>query len=174
MSDSPLSHRGYPLGDEPLDQLEPKMNSEPNLYYFCTPRTEQTVDLPVEFVSVQEFVDDETACRTLWDLVSANFRTRGKFLNIWPNVRYVAIVRNEDGQVDGLLLVSAPINWQIDYVVTRPEARGRGVATVLVKTALNYAARLNVPYVMLTSKESLRPLYESCGFAVVNGVECVA
>jgi GNAT superfamily N-acetyltransferase len=83
-------------------------------------------------------------------------------------VRFVCVHRNPDGDVDGLLLVSAPINWQIDYVVVDPSARGQGVATALVKAALNHACSLKVPYVMLTSKESLRPLYESCGFTVVN------
>jgi GNAT superfamily N-acetyltransferase len=149
------------------------MNSETNLYYFCSPRSERPVDLPVEFLPVHDFIEDEPACRALWELVGDNFRTRGKFLTVWPSVRFVVVARNDIGEIDGLLLISAPINWQIDYVVVRPEARGGGVATALVKTALNHAARFEVPYVMLTSKESLRPLYESCGFSVINAV-CAA
>ena len=66
------------------------------------------------------------------------------------------------------LLVTAPVNWQIDYVVVRPDVRGSGVAGALVKAALNEAFRTNVPYVMLTSRESLRPLYEGCGFTPIE------
>jgi predicted GNAT family N-acyltransferase len=42
------------------------------------------------------------------------------------------------------------------------------VGTTLVKAALSQAYLHRAPYVMLTSKESLRPLYEGCGFRVVN------
>jgi ribosomal protein S18 acetylase RimI-like enzyme len=150
------------------------MSPESDLYYFCMPRSEQTVDLPVEFLSTQEFLTDEPACKALWDLIGSQFRTRGKFLTIWPSVRYVALCRESDGAVAGFLLISAPVNWQIDYVVVRPECRGRGIATALVKAALNEALVRRVPYVMLTSRESLRPLYESCGFQVVGAPELVA
>ena len=64
-------------------------------------------------------------------------------------------------------MISAPVNWQIDYVVVRPESRGKGIGSKLVEAALGQAYLHKVPYVMLTAKESLRPLYESCGFAVV-------
>ena len=40
--------------------------------------------------------------------------------------------------------------------------------SALVHTALNQAYLHKTPYVMLTSKETLRPLYESCGFEVVR------
>ncbi len=144
------------------------MNPEKNLYYICTPTVEQLIHLPVQVLSVQEFLADEPACTALWTMVSDHFRTRSKFLAIWPNVRYVAMYRNPEGQVLGLLLISALVNWQIDYVVVHPAAQGSGAATALIKAALNAAYRLNVPYVMLTSKESLRPLYESCGFRPAN------
>jgi predicted GNAT family N-acyltransferase len=69
-----------------------------------------------------------------------------------------------------MLLVSAPLNWQIDYVVVRDDARGQGIATSLVNATVNQALARHVPYVMLTSKESLRPLYaEQCGFTPVAG-----
>ena len=144
------------------------MAPEPELYYFCKPVEVRPVALPVEFVGVQEFLADEPACRALWEFASTQFRTRGKFLTVWQTVRHVVLHRNTDGQVDGLLLVTAPVNWQIDYVVVRPEARGQGIAAALIQTALNHACRQGVPYVMLTSKESLRSLYESCGFEVVR------
>jgi GNAT superfamily N-acetyltransferase len=147
------------------------MNPEKNLYYICTPTGEQPVHLPVQVVPVQEFLGDEPACTMLWTLVSDHFRTRGKFLAVWPNVRYVAIYRNPEGQVMGLLLISALVNWQIDYVVVHPAGRGSGAATAMIKAALNAAYRLGVPYVMLTSKESLRPLYEACGFRSANITE---
>ena len=141
---------------------------EPDLHYYCAPTGEHVVDLPIDFVSTQDFLADEAACKALWDLVSTQFRTRGKFLTVWSHVRFVAMHRNANDDVVGLLLVSAPINWQIDYVVVNPIARGQGVAAALVKSTLNEAYARNVPYVMLTSRESLRPLYEGCGFNVVS------
>jgi ribosomal protein S18 acetylase RimI-like enzyme len=154
--------------------MEAEMADEMSLNYFCIPRAELHVHLPVEILSTQEFLRGESDCKALWEMVSTHFRTRGKFLAIWQNVRYIAVNRDDDGQVAGLLLISAPINWQIDYVVVRPEARGSGIATALVRAALNLAAQLEVPYVMLTSRESLRPLYESCGFTVINAVHLVS
>ena len=143
--------------------------TEPELHYYWAPEGDLPVDLPVRFLPVQDFLADEPACKALWDLVGTNFRTRGKFLTVWPGVRYVAVYRLPGGAVGGLLLVTAPINWQIDYVVVHPDARGRGVAANLVRATLNEAFTRNVPYVMLTSREELRPLYEgSCRFTVVN------
>ena len=144
------------------------MTPEPDLYYFCKPAGLRPLTRPVEFLSVQEFLADEPACRALWDYATSQFRTRGKFLTIWQTVRYVALHRDAAGQADGLLLVTSPVNWQIDYVVVRPDARGQGIAATLLIATLNQAYRLGVPYVMLTSKESLRPLYEGCGFEVVS------
>jgi ribosomal protein S18 acetylase RimI-like enzyme len=154
--------------------METNMADESNFHYFCAPRLDLDVHLPVEILTTQEFLQGESDCKVLWDLVSTQFRTRSKFLTIWSSVRYVVLHRDDEGQILGLLLISAPINWQIDYVVVRPEARGLGVATALVRAALNFAAQRDVPYVMLTSRESLRPLYESCGFTVVNAPELVA
>jgi len=148
--------------------------TEPELHYYCAPSGDLPNDLPVRFLSVQDFLADESACKALWDLIAGQFRTRSKFLMIWPNVRFVAVHRGPGGVPCSFLLVSAPINWQIDYVVVHPDARGRGVAAGLVRAALNEAFRRNVPYVMLTSRESLRPLYEGCGFTVVSAPALVA
>jgi ribosomal protein S18 acetylase RimI-like enzyme len=148
--------------------------NEPELHYYHAPAGELANDLPVRFLSVQDFLADEGACKALWDLIGTQFRTRSKFLTVWPNVRFVGVYRGLGGAVQGFLLVSAPINWQIDYVVVHPDARGRGVAGGLVRAALNEAFRRSVPYVMLTSRESLRPLYEGCGFTVVNAPALVA
>lgn len=144
------------------------MPTEPELYYLCRPATARAHEHLVEFLALPDFLADEPACRALWEMIGTQFHTRGKFLAVWPGVRFVAVHRDDDGAADGLLLVNAPINWQIDYVVVRPDRRGRGIAAALVVEALNQAHRRGVPYVMLTSKESLRPLYESCGFTVVG------
>ena len=81
-----------------------------------------------------------------------------------------SLVYRQGDTVGGLLLVSAPVNWQIDYVVVCKEMRGRGIATSLVNETLNQALARKVPYVMLTSKASLRPLYEGQGgFTVLGG-----
>jgi GNAT superfamily N-acetyltransferase len=143
------------------------MAAEAELYYQCRPDRPRPAGRPVEFLSAAEFLADEPACRALWELVSTQFRTRSKFLAVWAGVRFVAVSRDGDGAADGFLLVNAPVNWQLDYVVVRPDRRGLGVAAALVTEALNQAFRQGVPYVMLTSRESLRPLYEGCGFEVV-------
>jgi GNAT superfamily N-acetyltransferase len=142
--------------------------AEPELHYFCKPTALQPVARPIEFLTVQEFLADESACKCLWELVSTQFRTRGKFLAVWPGVRFVALHRNAEGAADAFLLVNAPINWQIDYVVVAAEARGQGIASALVCETVNQALLRGAPYVMLTSKESLRPLYEACGFTPVE------
>ena len=144
------------------------MSTESELHYFCKPTNVRPVGLPVEFLTVQEFLADELCCVTVWEMIGQQFHTRSKFLAIWRGVRYVAVHRDAAGRVDGFLLVTTPVNWQIDYVVVRPDCRGRGIASALVHTALNQAYLHKTPYVMLTSKETLRPLYESCGFEVVR------
>jgi GNAT superfamily N-acetyltransferase len=147
------------------------MPTEPDLYYLYQPTEPRTAGLPIAFLSVSEFLQDEPACKMLWDLVSTQFRTRGKFLAIWSGVRFIAIHRDADGMVDGFLLINTPVNWQIDYVVVRPDSRGQGIAAALVTEALNQAFHHRVPYVMLTSKPNLRPLYESCGLTVAGSSE---
>jgi GNAT superfamily N-acetyltransferase len=142
--------------------------SEHELHYYCKPTVLRPVAHAIEFLTAQEFVADEPACKRLWELIGTQFRTRGKFLAVWPGVRYLAIHRAADGSLDGFLLINAPINWQIDYVVVAAESRGRGIASALVTEAANQALLRGVPYVMLTSKESLRPLYEACGFLPVE------
>jgi ribosomal protein S18 acetylase RimI-like enzyme len=145
------------------------VSADPDLYYLCRPTAAPPTTRPgVEFVPVREFLADEPACKMMWELLDTQFRTRSKFLAIWPCVSFVAVHRDPDGALDGFLLVSAPVNWQIDYVVVRPDSRGQGIASTLVKTAVAHAYLHQVPYVMLTSKESLRPLYEGCGFRVVG------
>ena len=141
---------------------------EPELHYFCKPTVLRPVARTIEFLITQEFVADEPACKRLWELVSTQFRTRGKFLAVWPGVRFVALHRDPDGRADGFLLVNAPINWQIDYVVVCAESRGQGIAAALVTETANQAFLRSAPYVMLTSKASLRPLYESCGFTPIE------
>jgi ribosomal protein S18 acetylase RimI-like enzyme len=149
------------------DYRPPAGSGEGELYYIHVPDRPRAVGQPVEFLTVGELLEDEPACRALWDMLSSCFKTRSKFLAIWPCVRYVAVHRR-DGEVVGALLVSAPLNWQIDYVAVRPEWRGRGIAAALVAEAVNQALAREVPYVMLTSREGLRGLYEGvCGFTPV-------
>ncbi len=145
------------------------MSDEATLHYFRQPSSQQAVRLPIEFVTVQHFTAAEKDCLCLWDMVATQFRTRSKFLMIWPHVRYLCLHRTAAGELDGFALVSTPLNWQIDYVVVHPQSRGQGIASALVQTALNEAHRAKTPYVMLTSRDGLRALYEGeCGFRVVN------
>ncbi len=144
------------------------MSKQPELHYLCRPEHLHPTPLPVEFLPVTEFLSDEPACKQLWELVATQFNTRSKFLAIWSGVRFVCVHRAQDGSADGFLLINAPVNWQIDYVVVRPDARGQGIAHALIVEAVNQAFTRGVPYVMLTSKPELRPLYESCGFIVIE------
>jgi GNAT superfamily N-acetyltransferase len=147
------------------------MPAEANLYYLHVPSQRRAIAHEVAFLPVHEFLADEEACRALWDMVSSQFRTRGKFLAIWQSVRFIAVHRDRVG-VAGLLLVSTPLNWQIDYVVVREDKRGQGIATSLVNETTNQALVHQVPYVMLTSRASLRSLYEQqCGFIPVAGAD---
>jgi GNAT superfamily N-acetyltransferase len=152
------------------------MSAEAELYYLCQPNGERPVAHPVTFLSVQAFLTDEPACRALWDFIATQFRTRHKFLTIWQTVRHVAMIQDPStAMIKGMLLVTSPVNWQIDYVVVHPDARRQGIAAALVKQTVNEAYRRGVPYVMLTSKESLRPLYEGeCGLTVVGRRELPA
>lgn len=134
----------------------------------CKPAGQRPVPVPVEFLTAQQFLADESACRALWDLVATQFRTRSKFLAVWRCVSFVTLHRNAAGVPDAMLLVSAPVNWQVDYVVVSPDARGKGLATAMLAATHNEAAARGVPYVMLTSRPDLRPLYEACGFQVVR------
>jgi ribosomal protein S18 acetylase RimI-like enzyme len=143
------------------------MAAESDLFYFHRPTAPRPVRLPVEFLTTQELLTDEPACKVLWSLIDTQFRTRSKFLAIWPGVRYAALHRTTDGTANGFLLVTCPVNWQIDYVVVHPDARGQGIAPALVTETLNRAYEHKAPYVMLSSRAALRPLYESCGFIVV-------
>lgn len=147
------------------------MTDPSTLHYICQPAEGRPHHPDTRVLSVQDFLADEGACSVLWGLVTTQFRTRGKFLSVWPSVRYVALCRDDAGECVGLLLISAQINWQIDYVVVRPDHRGRGIAMRLVDAAVAHAARLGIPYVMLTSGPHLRPFYERCGFRVVAAAE---
>jgi len=145
------------------------MHDAAELHYLARPATiSSDPNTAVEFTPVREFLMDEPACKIFWELVESQYRTRSKFLTIWPCVSYLALHRDASGTLDGFLLVSSPVNWQIDYVTVRPDSRGQGIATQLVRAALREAAQRDVPYVMLTSHAGLRPLYESCGFTVVG------
>lgn len=117
---------------------------------------------------MQQFLAEESACRELWNLLVSQFNTRSKFLAIWPGVRFVVVHRDDQNVADGFLLVTTPVNWQIDYVVVNERSRGRGIAAAMVAEAVRQAHARNVPYVMLTSNASLRSFYESCGFSVVS------
>ncbi|MFO0936645.1 MAG: GNAT family N-acetyltransferase [Gemmataceae bacterium] len=150
------------------------MTALPDLHYYHAPRSGSEPDPSCHFMGIQEFLADEPACKGLWSLIDSQFRTRSKFLAIWRCVSFVIVHRNANGTADGFLLVSAPVNWQIDYVVVHPEARGQGVARKLIQHTLAQAASRSVPYVMLTSNSSLREMYESFGFRVVSDSSPVA
>ncbi len=141
---------------------------EGDLYFLHVPTAPRPVSRPVDFLPVVQVLEEEDTCKVMWELLHANFKTRSKFLAIWPSVRYVArIGRGRD--LAGFLLVSAPVNWQIDYVVVHPDRRGEGIAAALVNETVNQALARKVPYVMLTSREGLRSLYEgACGFTAVG------
>src|SRR5438128_1814341 len=109
--------------------------AEGELYYLHVPAGPRPVKHAVEFLTVAELLEDEESCRAIWEMLTTHFKTRSKFLAIWPSVRYVALHYHE-GELAGFLLVSAPVNWQVDYVVVRPEYRGHGIAESLVNASV--------------------------------------
>jgi ribosomal protein S18 acetylase RimI-like enzyme len=144
---------------------------EPTLYYIHVPTNRRPVLHAVEFLSVSDFLNEEPLCKALWATITDQFKTRSKFLEIWPSVRFV-VVQRAGSELAGFLLVSTPLNWQIDYVTVRPDYRRQGIAASLVNETLNQALARDVPYVMLTSRAGLRALYEGqCGFTVVASNE---
>lgn len=155
---------------------------EASLYYLQVPTATRAVTQPIDFLPVQQFLEEDALCQQMWDLMHANFKTRSKFLAIWPAVRFVALHRRGD-VLAGFLLVTTPLNWQIDYVTVRDDMRHQGIAAALVNETVNQALARHVPYIMLTSREGLRPLYQGqCGFTVVgntrglqlSGPQCLA
>ena len=144
------------------------MPTEPELYYLYRPTEPRSAERNVSFLPVSDFLRDEPACNLLVELITTQFRTRSKFLAVWSGVKFVAVHRDPEGSPDGFLLVNAPVNWQIDYVVVHPSARGQGVAGALLAETLHQAYMHHVPFVTLTSKPSLRGLYEGCGFTAIG------
>ncbi len=140
---------------------------EAELYYIHRPARFRDVRHKIEFLPVMQLLEDDGTCQAMWDMLAAQFKTRNKFLAIWPSVRYVA-VHGRGRDLAGFVLVSTPLNWQIDYVAVHPTRRHQGIAAALVSETVNQALVRKVPYIMLTSREGLRPLYEACGFTVVG------
>lgn len=141
-------------------------------FYIHVPKDELLVDRQVIFMTVTDLVSDSEdnvrRCQQIFDLVVQNFKTRRKFLELWPHVRYVAFVE-EDGQIISCAFASTPMNWQIDYVVTRPDKRGMNLARAVTNTITNEARKRKVPYVMLTSRPELVHLYaHQCTYTIVG------
>jgi ribosomal protein S18 acetylase RimI-like enzyme len=153
---------------------KPPAGKEADLHYLHRPTRFHDVRHKIEFLPVPQLLEDDETCQAMWDMLAAQFKTRNKFLAIWPSVRFVA-VHGRGRDLAGFLLVSTPLNWQIDYVAVHPTRRHQGIAAALVNETVNQAVVRKVPYMMLTSREGLRPLYESCGFEVVarNGPPAV-
>src|SRR5437870_4999558 len=95
---------------------------EAELYYLHTPARFRPVRHKIDFMPVTQLLEDEETCQAIWELLSSQFKTRSKLLTIWPNVRFVAL-HGRGSELSGFLFVSAPLNWQIDYVVVRPTRR---------------------------------------------------
>ena len=75
--------------------------AEPQLHYFHAPAGLRPVSRPVQFLAAADFLADEPACTVLWDLITSQFHTRGKFLAVWSGVRFVAVSRDDDGVPTG-------------------------------------------------------------------------
>lgn len=65
----------------------------------------------------------------------------------------------------------APPYWLLAALGTRPSARGRGLAGVLVHEGLAVVDAEGLPAVLDTSSERNVRLYERCGFAVTAEVD---
>jgi GNAT superfamily N-acetyltransferase len=137
------------------------------LYYMLVPKEPQLVSHVVDFLDITEVLRNESLCDQIWTMIHREYVTRSKFLSIWQSVKFVATYCNL-ATLDGFLLVSAPVNWQIDYVTVWPSRRGEGIARSLLAETINQAIERNVPYICLTSKIELRKLYEGVGFKPVG------
>jgi GNAT superfamily N-acetyltransferase len=93
--------------------------------------------------------------------------------------RYLGWMVEQAGQVvagGGMYLMDFPPHFRdpqplraylLNFYVG-PEARGRGVARGLLKTAIDEARRRGIRVVSLHASEAGRPLYERNGFAASN------
>lgn len=88
----------------------------------------------------------------------------------------VYYVAEEDGTVVGgcgiNLLAGEPDKCELQKLYLKKEARGKGIATVLLDTCLDYAKRAGYSAVYLETKKELAiavPLYEKRGFTYLKG-----
>ncbi len=135
------------------------------IHYIYKPNRYKTTSRHVKAYSIYELLDNESYCRDVLKLINENYRHLHKFLTVLRHATYIYMMKEEETErVLAFLLVTENLNWQIDYVTVCQERRKKGVAQAMLNTCLNQAYINNIPYVMLSSKEELIPLYESVGF----------
>jgi GNAT superfamily N-acetyltransferase len=113
--------------------------------------------------------DYDLLIRTYWSVPEADRATIQIMNRHWtggrsPGVRLVAYV---DGKPVGKLflnLASLP-DAAVYGVAVIPEARGRGIASEMLETAMNWAQGVGAMRMVLHSSPMGRPVYEKFGFA---------
>jgi len=95
--------------------------------------------------------DDEITCSArVGRWLRANFQDTKEVPGDLAFRSFLSPSTGGGGSTAGLLLVSAPLNWQIDYVVVRPDpAPGRGSRWLFVNETVNQALARPGAYVML-------------------------
>src|SRR2546430_3195150 len=94
----------------------------------------------------------------------------GRFLRLEPNGCFCAVA---EGRVVGTTTTTAygrELAW-IGMVVVDPQYRHRGIATRLMRAALEYLSEVGVASVKLDATPDGRPLYEKLGFRVESLIE---
>ena len=109
--------------------------------------------------------DDMAAILRLCDLAGWNQTPRDidRLLALEPEGCFAACI---DGQVVGTTTTTTygtELAW-IGMVLVDPEYRRRGIATALMRTALNYLNRRKVRTVKLDATAAGQPIYKAFGF----------
>lgn len=147
-------------------------------YYYIKIPEKMPVYHRVKFMPIEDLVSDSAKnnrrCQEIFDMLTDCFKTRRKFLELWPHVRYVALIEEKDSVVS-FAFASTPLNWQVDYVTTRVDKRGQNMAASVVNEITNQALKRKVPYLMLTSIPELKALYcHDCRYTIIGNEEEVA
>lgn len=158
---------GHRLAAAGLDLVEQATGMDLGLDRWTPDPIPPGVDI-VHGTSEAALRDYEELIRTYWSVADEHRETISRLNRYWsgartPGIRYVAYV---DGKAVGKLFARHEEQpWlSIFGVAVVPEARGRGVATALMSTAMSEAKALGFEHVVLHSSAMAQSMYLRMGF----------
>ena len=94
----------------------------------------------------------------------------GRFVRLEPNGCFCEVAEGRVVGTTTTITYGRELAW-IGMVVVDPQYRHRGIATRLMRAALEYLSEMGVATVMLDATPDGRPLYEKLGFKVESLIE---